>query len=204
MYRGAALIAALLAVSGCAIDPVDPMETRVDYAGYVTTADQAAGYANVQCAEINRLAAFKAEDVIDGRKGATFQCLPVPKCFPAEALAAPARSGIYMVPPAATARLPGRIVAMAPIVSSGDEPGGTYIPYAAIPVAAGPQPQPIPSFEAIAVPPGPDPVSVAPETAGPQPVGSFATGAPATWQRAVTCKPYDTLPLLVDRNFDLF
>jgi hypothetical protein len=234
MYRGAALIAALLAVSGCGIDPVSPKETRVDYAGFVTSADQAAIYANAQCAEINRLAVFKVEDVVDGRKGATFQCLPVPKCYPQEAaapgqpvaltpampVAAPvgaARPGQayvpgqpYVVPASASARLPGPIVAMAPVSSTRDRRGArkssqssidnqaddTYIPFAARPVAAGPQPQPIPSFEAINIPTGPDPVSA--EAPGPQPAGSFATAAAPSWQQAVTCKPNATLPLAID------
>lgn len=239
MLRGAALIAALLAVSACGIDPVTPEETRVDYAGFVNTADQAAIYANAQCAKTNRLAVFKVEDVVDGRKGATFQCLPVQKCFPAEAgvpgqpvpvaavppatHAAPAAAVPvaaaqpgYTVPATAAARLPGPIVAMAPVSSARDRraaaraagrsiDAGTeegYVPFAARPVAAGPQPQQVPSYEVIGVPPGPNPVTV--DQAGPQPAGSYATSAPSTWQRAVTCKPYDTLPLAMGRDANLF
>ncbi|MGK9171146.1 hypothetical protein KXR53_32945 [Inquilinus limosus] len=230
MLRGAALFAALLAVSGCGIDPVTPKETRVDYAGFINSADQAAIYANAQCAQLNRLAVFKAEDVVDGRKGATFQCLPVPNCYPAEAAApgqpvplTPAAQGAalpvaagpgqpYTVPPAAAARLPGPIVAMAPVSSARDrraarrtaegpsveaQSDDTYIPFAAAPVAAGEQPQRVPSFEVIGVPTGPNPVSA--EVPGPQPEGSYATAAAPSWQRAVTCKPNATLPLAVDR-----
>ncbi|KGM33620.1 hypothetical protein [Inquilinus limosus] len=229
MLRGAALFAAVLAVSGCGIDPVTPKETRVDYAGFINSADQAAIYANSQCAQINRLAVFKAEDVVDGRKGATFQCLPVPNCYPAEAaapgqpvvlapgavpVAAPGTSAgqPYTVPAAAAARLPGPVVAMAPVSSKRDRKAGrraasgpsiedqsddTYIPFAAVPVAAGPQPQRVPSYDTINVPTGPNPVSAA--APGPQPVGSYATAAAPSWQRAVTCKPNQTLPLAVNR-----
>jgi hypothetical protein len=230
MLRGAALIAAVLAVSGCGIDPVTPKETRVDYAGFINSADQAAIYANSQCAQINRLAVFKAEDVVDGRKGATFQCLPVPNCYPEEAAAsgqpvalAPAAMPVaaatpgqpYTVPAAATARLPGPIVAMAPVSSTRDrraarraaanatgptieaQSDDTYIPFAATPVAAGEQPQRVPSFETVNVPTGPNPVSA--ESPGPQPEGSYATAAAPSWRRAVTCKPAPNLPLAVDR-----
>lgn len=229
MLRGAALFAAVLAVSGCGIDPVTPKETRVDYAGFINSADQAAIYANSQCAEINRLAVFKAEDVVDGRKGATFQCLPVPNCYPAEAAApgqpvalAPAALPVaaatpgrpYTVPAAAAARFPGPVVAMAPVSSTRDrraarraaadtgptveaQSDDTYIPFAAAPVAAGEQPQRVPSFETINVPTGPNPVSAA--VPGPQPEGSYATAAAPSWRRAVTCKPAPNLPLAVDR-----
>ncbi|WP_026870330.1 hypothetical protein [Inquilinus limosus] len=230
MLRGAALFAAVLAVSGCGIDPVTPKETRVDYAGFINSADQAAIYANAQCAQLNRLAVFKAEDVVDGRKGATFQCLPVPNCYPAEAAApgqpvplTPAAQGAapavaaqpgqpYTVPPAAAARLPGPIVAMAPVSSARDrraarraaegpsveaQSDDTYIPFAAVPVAAGEQPQRVPSFEVIGVPTGPNPVSA--EAPGPQPEGSYATAAAPSWKRAVTCKPNASLPLAVNR-----
>jgi len=230
MLRGAALFAAVLAVSGCGIDPVAPKETRVDYAGFINSADQAAIYANSQCAQINRLAVFKVEDVVDGRKGATFQCLPVPNCYPAEAAAPgqpvalapavpvammPTTSAApgqpYTVPPAAAARLPGPIVAMAPVSSARDrraarrakgasiedQSDDTYIPFAAVPVAAGPQPQRVPSFETINVPTGPNPVSA--EAPGPMAAGSYAVAAAPSWRRAVTCKPNATLPLAVDR-----
>jgi len=229
MLRGAALFAAVLAVSGCGIDPVTPKETRVDYAGFINSADQAAVYANAQCARINRLAVFKVEDVVDGRKGATFQCLPVPKCYPAETAAAPgqpvaltpaaapAQPGQpYAVPAAAASRLPGPIVAMAPVSSKRDRRGAqrqaaaretgpsieaqsddTYIPFAAAPVAAGPQPQRVPSFEVIGVPTGPEPVSA--QAPGPQPAGAYATTAAPSWQQAVTCKPNTQPPLAVDR-----
>lgn len=229
MLRGAVLLAAVLAVSGCGIDPVAPKETRVDYAGFINSADQAAIYANSQCAQINRLAVFKAEDVVDGRKGATFQCLPVQNCYPAEAaapgqpvalaqVAMPTASAVaapgqpYTVPAAAAARLPGPIVAMAPVSSSRDrraarraaagpsiedQSDDTYIPFAAVPVAAGEQPQRVPSYETINVPTGPNPVSA--EAPGPMAEGSFATAAAPSWRRAVTCKPNATLPLAVDR-----
>lgn len=231
MLRGAALFAAVLAVSGCGIDPVAPKETRVDYAGFINSADQAAIYANSQCAQINRLAVFKVEDVVDGRKGATFQCLPVPNCYPAEAgapgqpialtpAAAPAMpttSAVagpgqpYTVPAAAAARLPGPIVAMAPVSSARDrraarrasgssvedQSDDTYIPFAAVPVAAGPQPQRVPSFEVINVPTGPNPVTA--EAPGPMAPGSYATAAAPSWRRAVTCKPNLQPPLAVDR-----
>jgi len=240
MYRGAALIAALLAVSGCGIDPVSPKETRVDYAGFVNSADQAAIYANSQCAKINRLAVFKAEDVIDGRKGATFQCLAVPKCYPAEASAPGQPVGLtpgaampvsapgaatpaapnapYALPATAASRFPGPVVAMAPVSGSRDRRSArrasgpadnaaddnTYIPYAAVPVAAGAPPQRVPAFATIAIPTGPNPVSVEADAAGPRPVGSFASTAAGTWQQAVTCKPNDTLPLATDRLLDLY
>ena len=228
MLRGAALFAAVLAVSGCGIDPVTPKETRVDYAGFINSADQAAIYANAQCAQINRLAVFKVEDVIEGRKGATFQCLPVPNCYPAEAAApgqpvalapvaapafVPAASAStvpgrpYTVPPAAAARFPGPVVAMAPVSSArdrrasgssiADQSDDTYIPFAAAPVAAGEQPQRVPSYEVVNVPTGPNPVSA--EAPGPYPEGSYATAAEPSWRRAVTCKPNATLPLAVDR-----
>jgi hypothetical protein len=230
MLRGAALFAAVLAVSGCGIDPVTPKETRVDYAGFINSADQAAIYANAQCAQINRLAVFKVEDVVEGRKGATFQCLPVPNCYPAEATAPgqpvalapaipvammPTTSAVpgqpYTVPPAAAARLPGPIVAMAPVSSArdrraarraagssiADQSDDTYIPFAAVPVAPGEQPQRVPSFEVINVPTGPNPVSA--EAPGPMPEGSYAAAAAPSWRRAVTCKPNATLPLAVDR-----
>lgn len=226
MLRGAALFAAVLAVSGCGIDPVTPKETRVDYAGFINSADQAAIYANAQCAQINRLAVFKVEDVVEGRKGATFQCLPVPNCYPLEAaapgqpvaltpaavpVAAVAPGQPYTVPPAAAARLPGPIVAMAPVSSARDrraarravgssiedQSDDTYIPFAAAPVAAGEQPQRVPSFEVINVPTGPNPVSA--EAPGPMAPGSYATAAAPSWRRAVTCKPNATLPLAVDR-----
>jgi hypothetical protein len=220
MLRGAALFAAVLAVSGCGIDPVTPKETRVDYAGFINSADQAAIYANAQCAQINRLAVFKVEDVVEGRKGATFQCLPVPNCYPAEAaaprqpvaltpaavpVAAVAPGQPYTVPPAAAARFPGPVVAMAPVSSARDRRGAgssdqsddTYIPFAAVPVAAGPQPQRVPSYDVINVPTGPNPVSA--EVPGPYPEGSYATAAEPSWRRAVTCKPNATLPLTVNR-----
>ncbi|MFE0756419.1 hypothetical protein ACFW16_20825 [Inquilinus sp. NPDC058860] len=231
MVRGAALFAAVLAVSGCGIDPVTPKETRVDYAGFINSADQAAIYANAQCAQINRLAVFKAEDVVDGRKGASFQCLPVPNCYPAEAAAPgqpvaltpaavpvaapPAAAGPgqpYTVPPAAAARLPGPIVAMAPVSSARDrraarraaagpsiedQSDDTYIPFAAVPVAAGEQPQRVPAYDVINVPTGPNPVSA--EAPGPYPEGSYATAAEPSWRRAVTCKPNAALPLAVNR-----
>jgi hypothetical protein len=226
MLRGAALFAAVLAVSGCGIDPVTPKETRVDYAGFINSADQAAIYANAQCAQINRLAVFKVEDVVEGRKGATFQCLPVPNCYPLEAaapgqpvaltpaavpVAAVAPGQPYTVPPAAAARLPGPIVAMAPVSSARDrraarraagpsvedQSDDTYIPFAAAPAAAGEQPQRVPSFEVINVPTGPNPVSA--EAPGPMAEGSYATAAAPSWRRAVTCKPNATLPLAVDR-----
>lgn len=218
MLRGAALFAAVLAVSGCGIDPVTPKETRVDYAGFINSADQAAIYANSQCAQINRLAVFKAEDVVDGRKGATFQCLPVPNCYPQEAAApgqpvalTPAAVPVA-APAAASARLPGQVVAMAPVSSkrdrkaarraaagpsAEDQSDDTYIPFAATPVAAGPQPQRVPSYETINVPTGPNPVSA--ESPGPQPVGSYATAAAPSWRRAVTCKPAQNLPLAVNQ-----
>ncbi|MGO1077270.1 hypothetical protein [Inquilinus sp. CA228] len=232
MLRGAALFAAVLAVSGCGIDPVTPKETRVDYAGFINSADQAAIYANSQCAQINRLAVFKVEDVVEGRKGATFQCLPVPNCYPVEAAApgqpvalapvaapafVPAASAPtvpgqpYIVPPAAAARFQGPVVAMAPVSSARDrraarraagpsvedQSDDTYIPFAAAPVAAGEQPQRVPSYETINVPTGPNPVSA--EAPGPYPEGSYATAAEPSWRRAVTCKPNATLPLAVDR-----
>ncbi|MGF6230041.1 hypothetical protein QFZ27_003996 [Inquilinus ginsengisoli] len=234
MLRGAALFAAVLAVSGCGIDPVTPKETRVDYAGFINSADQAAIYANAQCAQINRLAVFKVEDVVEGRKGATFQCLPVPNCYPAEAAApgqpvalapvaapafVPAASASasaapgqpYTVPPAAAARFQGPVVAMAPVSSARDrraarraagasiedQSDDTYIPFAAVPVAAGEQPQRVPSYEVINVPTGPNPVSA--EAPGPYPEGSYATAAEPSWRRAVTCKPNATLPLTVNR-----
>lgn len=236
MLRGAALFAAVLAVSGCGIDPVTPKETRVDYAGFINSADQAAIYANSQCAQINRLAVFKVEDVVEGRKGATFQCLPVPNCYPAEAAApgqpvaltpvvapafVPAASSVpaasaapgrpYTVPPAAAARFQGPVVAMAPVSSARDrraarraagasiedQSDDTYIPFAAVPVAAGEQPQRVPSYEVVNVPTGPNPVSA--EAPGPYPEGSYATAAEPSWRRAVTCKPNATLPLTVNR-----
>ncbi len=204
MLRGAALFAAVLAVSGCGIDPVTPKETRVDYAGFINSADQAAIYANSQCAQINRLAVFKVEDVVEGRKGATFQCLPVPNCYPAEA-AAPGqpvgadagcgscfragrlgRAGGLGRAGAALHRsarrggaVPRPVVAMAPVSSARDrraarraagasiedQSDDTYIPFAAVPVAAGEQPQRVPSYEVINVPTGPNPVSA--EAPGP-------------------------------------
>ena len=231
MLRGAALFAAVLAVSGCGIDPVTPKETRVDYAGFINSADQAAIYANAQCAQINRLAVFKVEDVVDGRKGATFQCLPVPKCYPQEAAApgqpvaltpaampaaAPAGPTApgqpYTVPASAASRLPGPIVAMAPVSSKRDRRGtaqhrtgpsvedqsdDTYIPFAAVPVAPGPQPQRVPAFDVTNVPTGPDPVTA--EAPGPQPAGSYATAAAPSWQLAVTCKPNTQPPFAVNQ-----
>jgi hypothetical protein len=233
MLRGAALFAAVLAVSGCGIDPVTPKETRVDYAGFINSADQAAIYANAQCARINRLAVFKVEDVVDGRKGATFQCLPVPKCYPAEVATAPgqpvaltpeaapvaapatpaAPGQPYTVPTSAASRLPGPIVAMAPVSSKRDrsrratshrqagpsledQSDDTYIPFAAVPVAPGPQPQRVPAFDVTDVPTGPDPVTA--EAPGPQPAGSYATAAAPSWQLAVTCKPNTQPPLAIN------
>jgi hypothetical protein len=153
----------------------------------------------------------------------------VPNCYPQEAAApgrpvaltpaavptAPAVAAPgqpYAVPAAAAARLPGPIVAMAPVSSKRDRQAArraatgpsiedqsddTYIPFAAVPVAAGPQPQRVPSYEVINVETGPNPVSAV--QPGPQPAGAFATAAAPTWQHAVTCKPNQNLPLAVNR-----
>jgi hypothetical protein len=71
-------IAALL--GACTFDQAAPLETGVFYDDYVTSPDLAQGWANAYCAQYSRLAVFKDEGLIDGRRAAAFQCLVPPVC----------------------------------------------------------------------------------------------------------------------------